>query len=46
MSKPVRVKREDFERVLKMMINAKPAPKVELPKSKKKLAHIIEPNRT
>jgi hypothetical protein len=43
--KPLRVEKEAFERVLTKMIHTKPTPKADLPKSKKKLAHIIEPAR-
>ncbi len=45
MKKPLIVEKEAFERVLQEMIHAKPTPKADLPKSKKKLARIIEPNR-
>jgi hypothetical protein len=43
MAKAVKVEKETFEAVVRKLINAKPAPKASLPKSEKKLAHIIEP---
>ncbi len=43
MAKTVKVEKEAFERVLRRMLHTKPTPKAELPKSKKKLARIIEP---
>jgi hypothetical protein len=41
--KTVKVEKESFERVLDKMLHTPPAPKSGLPKSKKKLARIIEP---
>jgi hypothetical protein len=43
MAKSVKVEKELFEATLRKMLDARPAPKSGLPKSKKKLAHIVEP---
>lgn len=43
MNKPVKVEKEVFERVLRKMIGTHPAPLAKMPKSKKKLARIVEP---
>jgi len=43
MPKSVKVEKEIFERVLRKRLNAQPAPRAQMPKSKKKLARVIEP---
>ena len=43
MAKNVKVEKEVFERVLGKMLQTPPAPRAEMPKSKKKLTRIIEP---
>jgi hypothetical protein len=43
MAKAVKVEKQLFEATLRKMINAKPAPRGGMPKSKKKLARIVEP---
>jgi len=43
MAKSVKVEKEVFERVIHEMLNTQPAPRAEMPKSKKKLMRIVEP---
>jgi len=45
MAKAVKVEKRKFEAILRKMIDAKPTPRADLPKSKKKLRQIIEPVR-
>jgi hypothetical protein len=42
-AKLIRFEREKFEAVLRKMIETKPVAMAKVPKSKKKLARIIEP---
>jgi hypothetical protein len=41
--KIIRVEKEKFEAVLRKMLSSKPVPLAKVPKSKKKLARIVEP---
>ena len=43
MAKAVKVEKDKFEAVLRKMIDAKPTPRVDLPKSKRKLRQIEDP---
>jgi hypothetical protein len=43
MAKTLKVEKEVFERTMRKMLNAPPAPKADMPKSKKKLTRIVEP---
>lgn len=43
MVKAVKVEKEKFESVLRKMIHTRPAPRADLPKSKKKLRQIVNP---
>jgi len=43
MAKTLRVEKEKFEAVLRKLLNTQPMPLAKMPKSKKKLARIIEP---
>ncbi len=42
-SKSVKVEKEKFDAVLRKMIDAKPIPRADLPRSKKKLRQIVDP---
>lgn len=43
MPKSLKVEKEKFEALLRKMIHAKPVARGDLPKSKKKLTHIVDP---
>jgi hypothetical protein len=43
MKKALKVEKEVFERALNKMLRTPPAPRAQMPKSKKKLARVIEP---